>query len=439
MRDSRTDFKAGDILELEITGIDLNFRGTADSGEIEFIVPESIPGDVCLVQIESISRHHPKIYAKILEFRRVSKDHAVPHCSFYSECKSCNAMHFTAESRVRFKRELIKRYMKTDADFFPSPEQKNWRRKAKFFCKDISGQTVMGSYIPGSHDLFPITQCNVLSEGINSILREISVVISDIPSWNESSSEGILRSIFLREGQGKILVTFVLASSPDENTVARLKSLESVNLIAGVSVNINSEKTNRLLGKTEFLIFGEDALKIPVPGGYQFVTATDFSQANQSIAFMAYEKIRELTGKNQSVCELFSGSGGISITLSKDNSVVASEISPRLVNLAARGSDDITVINMDVNEPGFINDLFMKNKFSVLVVNPPRTGLSNNLMEQICDSDIDKIVYMSCNVKTLASNSAFLKSIGNFDVDYVAGYDMFPDNSHFEVICTLIR
>lgn len=429
----------GQCLKTHISANNHDFRGSCVCSGYSISVPFAVAGDLACIAIDAVSSHSPRGFGRIKELIEPSTHRIIPLCPFVTECGSCEGAFIDYNYQIQLKKKILAELMGRSAEFKPSPDRYGWRSKAKFIAAaGPHGKTILGSYKPDSHDVFEMNDCVILTEEIRRVLPELIDASAGIPPYNESTGEGILRSVMVKSGDG-VVVAFITAHMPPPGMIETMKSLLGKEGIIGVSLNINPEKTNRLAGKEEILLAGEKHVRVKLPGGFQYCDAVSFSQANTLVAFEAYSYIVELAKGKRSVFEIFAGSGGISISLANEGfEVTALEINPFLTSAGRCASKKVNFITGDAGDIGLINNILNSNHFDVIVVNPPRGGLDGVTVEAIVDSDVNFIIYMSCNPFTLKRDADILASSG-FEITNLRGFDMFPDSHHFETVAAFVR
>ncbi|MBU1221470.1 23S rRNA (uracil(1939)-C(5))-methyltransferase RlmD [Myxococcota bacterium] len=429
----------GQCLKTHISANNHDFRGSCICSGYAISVPFAVAGDVAHIVIDAVSSHSPRGFGRIADLNEPSIHRITPLCPFVTECGSCEGAFIDYNYQIQLKKKLLGELFNRNAEFVPSKNRYGWRSKAKFIATaGPDDKTILGSYKPDSHDVFEMLDCVILTDEIRRVLPELRKTVAQIPAYNESTGEGILRSVMLKSGEG-VVITFITAVMPSPGIIEDMKSLMGKDGVIGVSLNINPEKTNRLAGKEEILLAGERLVRVSVPGGFQYCDAVSFSQANSSVAFEAYSYIIELAVGKSSVFEIFAGSGGISISLAEAGfDVTALEINPFLTSAGRLSSKKVNFITGDAGDSGLINNILNSKSFDVIVVNPPRGGLDRATVEAIVDSDVNFIIYMSCNPFTLKRDTDLLATSG-FELARLRGFDMFPDSHHFETVAGFIR
>lgn len=325
------------------------------------------------------------------------------------------------------------------AVFVSSPRATGYRSKVKWIAGyDREGRVRLGFYRPGSHRFLPIGRCAQLVPELARLETDLPALLQDAHLYDEAKNSGYLKAVFAKSNsRGEILVTFVVSQRPDAAQTEILQRAARLPHVAGVTCNLQPERTNRLAGDDEWVLLGADSLVEPDWPLPLHFDAAGFSQANHDMAKAAVQAIADgLRGVNLPVIDLYCGAGPIALALlAAGHDVTGVEIQSKAVELARKSSGRIAWVHCDTDS--FLRDL--RPSFPVaVVVNPPRAGLSEFVVRKICELPIPHLAYMSCNPKTLARDAALLQACG-FQFASVAGFDMFPQTPWFETVAHFIR
>lgn len=445
--------KKNDIITLKIT--DLNSEGAGVGrfeGQVVF-VPYSLPDETVEVLIIKLS----KTYAvgKLLNVIAPSEFRQEPQCPYFYKCGGCDFQHLVYNEQLNLKcNSTIKNIRKlsgTDIqikNIIGSDKLWNYRNKAQFpISKGKDGNIIMGFFSPRSHRVVSIDYCMLQEEKCNSIIsltKELSEKYN-VSIYNEISHEGILRHVIARSSNDGLMVILVTNSKkklPD----AFVNGLIFCNKdITTVIQNYNCEKGNIILGKECSVLYGD---------GFIYDCLCDIKFRLGPLAFLQVnhvqaEKLYNIAVESADLCgneivfDAYCGIGIMSLMLAKKSKkVIGVEIVPEAIK-TAKETAELNKINNAEFIVGACEDVLPKllksgQKPDVLVADPPRAGCEESLLKAIAESDIKKIVYVSCNPATLARDIKILKELGyaSSDVTFV---DMFCHTKHIESICTLTR
>lgn len=324
----------------------------------------------------------------------------------------------------------------------------NYRNKAQIPVAEGGDGLITGFYAKGSHDVIDMNECliqNNESNDIVQIVRHISEEIG-ITAYNESSHKGILRHIITRIGFNTgemmlILVTSKANFAGKEELIERIKA-EIPNLTSLIQ-NINPDKTNVIMGKRSITIFGQDVIYDTI-GDVKFaISPNSFYQVNPTQTKILYDKAleyAELTGE-EVVIDAYCGIGTISLFLAqKTKQVYGVEIVSEAIADAKRNAELNGIENVDF-EVGTAAEVTAKWKeqgisADVVVVDPPRKGCDEKLLQTIIELKPKRVVYVSCNPSTLARDLRILED-GGYRTIEIQPVDMFPQTMHVETVVRL--
>ncbi len=403
-----------------------------EGGEV-VIVPDVWPGDIVECALLARSRQHGHWFGRAMRViaHGVTRERVL--CPMQAICGGCPGLPLPYASQVAQKRARLETLF-SGAGFVAAPQPLQYRDKVKWIVgPGADGRTTVGFYRRDSHRFLPVDDCAVLVPELKRLAMRLSEVIGALAPFDETTGTGLLRAILAKStSAGEVIVTFVCASRPDPDTEARLARTVDLEGVAGVTCNLNPGRGNRLTGSEEWTLAGLDCLReADHPHGY-LVNATCFSQAHHAMAKSALESIVEaLRPVSLPVIDLFCGVGPIALALSAaGHCVTGVEVDARSIELAKMAGPSNTWIVADVNAT---DSLPVPSGEFILVVNPPRQGLSAEFMGWIKNKPVPKLIYMSCNPQTLSRDALHLKKC-SFTLDIATGYDMFPQTPWFETV-----
>lgn len=305
----------------------------------------------------------------------------------------------------------------------------------------------LGYYAPKSHRT---VCCDAGCRLHPEIFDEIAATVSDyvrqkaLSIYDEKTGHGLLRHLYLRMGRqtGEIMACLVINGNklPEEDRLcALLKNRYSQ--MRTFLLNINQANTNVILGQENRVLFGDGVIHDRLCGNTFEISAHSFYQVNHDMAERLYEKALELAdiGPGDRVADLYCGIGTIAITAAKKVSnaeIVGVEIVPQAVenakkNAAINQLDNVSFYCADADHPSLQNS-------RIILVDPPRKGLSPGLIQSIQKAAPERLVYISCAPDTLARDCRLLAEAG-YRADEIYPFDMFPRTGHIECVTLLTR
>ena len=366
-------------------------------------------------------------------------------------------MHLGYDAQLKFKSDLVHSNLTriggyNDDEFQYEPivgadNEYAYRNKAQFPVGMRGGRAVCGFYLPKSHIIAPCESCLIQDERINTAVGFVMDYIrsSKISVYDEKAHKGIVRHIYVRLGDGEIMAAIVTNSERrlegTDGLVQKLSTLGKVTLVQ----NINTKRTNVILGEKNIILFGDGYIHISLDDLRFKVSPHSFFQVNTAQMQKLYAKALEYAAptKDDTVFDLYCGVGSISIYMARSaKSVVGVEIVPDAIDNA---KDNAKLNNID-NAHFYCGDctevvesLACEGKSAdIAVVDPPRKGCDEKLLELLKDMNPRKIVYVSCNSATLARDVKVLREFG-YAMTKACAVDMFPQSSHVETVVLLQR
>lgn len=440
-----------EIFTLNITDINPDGNGVArhDAGLVVF-TPLTAPGDTARVQIIKETKSYA--VGKLLEIVTLSPDRIESDCNTYRRCGGCVYRHLSEQAELKIKKQTVENAMKRIGHLDCTVEDtvsfgfERYRNKVVY---PLANGT-FGYYARHTHSIVEHTDCP-LQESKFAEIAMFHVKQSEkhhVPMWNEKANVGILRHIAIRKNRkGEYAVCFVASKRYAQAETMARELMQAFPEVIGVSLNINPAPGNVILGKETYTLAGEPVLRDTLCGKSFAVSPGAFYQVNPDCAEAMYRKAAELAQLREDgiLLDLYCGAGTIGLSMVKDGQKLCGvEIVPDAIENAKE--------NAKSNGRTEENTLFVCGDASVgveacrktfgepdvIVVDPPRKGLSKEVISTLLDVAPPTIVYISCNPATLAANCADLCA-GGYAVRTVIPYNMFPRTGHVESVVCLSR
>ncbi len=432
-----------DIIETEITSLGINGEGICHYEGKTIFVKGALVGEKVRAKIILVK---PTFNIAILEkIITPSKFRIQPPCPVFGKCGGCDLQHIDYTAQLNYKRDLvrdtIKKIAKIDCEVENTEYGKpyRYRNKISLPVREVGGQLKVGLFAKGSHRVVETDDC-MLQYSWNKRLIELIkefMLANDLRGYDEEKHRGDIRHIVAREVEGKTYVTLVVLRYIDCKDF--YKSLCSLFPSVTLYQNLNTSKTNVILSDKWKLSGGEedevvtDELKFSLhPAG--------FYQVNDEVRRKLYDAVCSLL-EGSTAIEAYSGAGLLSAKMAKKaNKVYGIEINREAHEAAVRlcksnNIENFTPILGDVTE---ILPTVLKNcgQDAFVVLDPPRTGISEKASQTLANSGVKNIVYISCNPATLARDLERICS-GGYTVKRVKPYDMFPQTTNVETLVYL--
>ena len=441
---------------LTIKRLGINGEGVGYFKKQVVFVPGALPGEEVVVEV---TKTHPKFaQAKIKNIRKRSEFRVQPKCKVYEECGGCQLQHLDYGQQLKEKRDIViqalERYTKFPIeqldirDTIGMENPWNYRNKSQFQVGQKDGQVLAGLYGLDSHHLINIDQCVVQHSKTNKAIGTIKKILQklQIPIYNEKSKKGIVRTIVARVGiQTKELQIVLITAQKElpkkdliiEEIRKRLPEVKSI------MQNINGEKTSLIFGEETVNLAGNDFIQETL-GDLSFeLSARTFFQLNPEQTVKLYNEVKSaagLTGKEK-VVDAYCGVGTIGLWVAdqaaeiRGMDVIPESIEDAKKNAARHG---IKHAKYEKGKAEVILPKWSKEGWTpdVVMVDPPRTGLDEKLLNTILQIKPKRMVYVSCNPSTLAKDISVLSA--QYKVEYIQPVDMFPQTSLVEC-CALLK
>ncbi|MDU6427957.1 MAG: 23S rRNA (uracil(1939)-C(5))-methyltransferase RlmD [Clostridium perfringens] len=419
----------------------------------------ALKGEKVKVRIVKVNKNFA--YGKLMEVLEASEERVNPPCAIYKRCGGCKLQHASYKAQLDFKwdrvKDCVSKIGKLDPSIvkYPLGMENPWRyrNKVQLPIGLINGEVKIGFFAPRSHDIIDMESCLIQDEIGDKVVKLTREWIEkfNIRPYNvdgEYDEKGIVRHIMIRRGFTTNEVMVVLVTNgenlPHKEEFVDLM-VKNIPGIKSVIQNINSKKTNVILGLESKTLWGEDTISDYI-GDFRFnISPLSFFQVNPTQTEVLYGKALEyanLTG-NEEVFDAYCGTGTITLFLSqKAKKVYGVEIIPQAIDNAWINAKENKVENVEffVGESEVvIPNLINKGvKADVVVVDPPRKGCDKKLLDAITNIDAKKIVYVSCDPSTLGRDLQVLEENGYKTLE-VQPVDMFPNTSHVENVAKLIK
>ena len=453
-------YKKNQMVRITIDDItDLGFGVGRLDGVVVF-VSDTVPGDVIEAKIIKVNSSY--LVARVEKYIEKSDRRVTGRCSECA-CKSCAYKNISYADESKLKEEGVRRLFSTSslagistAPITVSPSELRYRNKAQYPIALINGEYKVGFFAPKSHRVTPVEDCPLTPEVFSDIVELLKKYFAEksLSVYDETVGEGLLRHIYLRRGEvsGEILLTLVINGDriPDSASLVELVT-SSFPEVVGVLLNVNKENTNVVLGDRFITLYGRDYIYDTLAGVRLKITAPSFYQVNHGAAELLYAKAKELAipEKNDTLIDLFCGAGSIGLSMADSvDELIGIEIVDSAVECAkenanSNGMSNALFFTGDATETERLltnaeRNLGRKISPDVIILDPPRAGCDERLVRFVSFLEPKRIVYISCNPKTLARDVVVFRQCG-YDTDTVYPFDLFPMTGHVESVVCLKR
>ena len=489
-----------DLIELIIEDMSVDGEGIGKYDGMAFFVKDAIVGDKILARVTKLKKTYG--YARVDEILEPSVDRTKPRCSLHKRCGGCQVQAMDYQAQLAFKEKKVRNNLirlggfpegKIDAVMEPivgMEEPYRYRNKAQFpIGLNKEGNIVAGFYAARTHDIIPVTDCQLGVSVNQEILDAVIAYMNEckVRPYDEKTGKGLVRHVLIRYGftTKEIMVCLIIngKSLPaSDKLIAKLSVIEGME---SISINTNTKNTNVILGDVTECIWGKPYITdyihlrecgIVSAGDSETGNATEFALTDTAIAYhispqsfyqvnpVQTEKLyslaldyADLTGK-ESVWDLYCGIGTISLFLAgKAGKVYGVEIVPQAIEDAKNNAklNGITNAEFFVGKAeevlpefyeknvknagnGMVNDAGDMLHPDVIVVDPPRKGCDEKCLDTMLKMQPERIVYVSCDSATLARDLRILCD-GGYELQKVRAVDQFSHTTHVETVVALER
>lgn len=432
-------------IELEIIDLDDKGRGVAKKDGIIYFVENAILGETLLADV----------YKKKKSFYNAIKIETIKESPFLIEdigeenlCGVYELYNIDYKKQIEYKKNTIINSINRIADeklidinVIEAIDKNGYRNKLEL---KVSESGKLSYFKRNSYDLIEINDCMMNTKEIQKLVKKLQIIITElnIPGYNPVDNTGVLKNIIIRStsiGETMLIIVF----NQEYNFEKLYKRIEDEKITDSFYVSRNNTKNNYKI-KDLVHISGKDKIK-EILGEHQFlISPRAFMQVNKEISYKIYLKAREYVEKiNPNILvDLYSGISTTSIILSDlVEKVVSVEINTDAINDAKENAfiNGINNINW-INKPAeiAIDEISLNENKTMALFDPPRRGLDENIINKIGQSNISSIVYISCNVGTLARDIKRFKQFG-FKLKEVTLFDQFVNTIESETVILLVR
>ena len=459
--------------QIEITGVAAEGKALARVNDMVVFVPYVVPGDVVDLQVRR--KKHSYAEAEAVKFHTYSSERATPFCKHYGVCGGCKWQCLAYEHQLKYKQQQVvdalTRIGKVELpDVMPilgSENTRAYRNKLEFTFSNkrwltweevaqgvsYDNMDALGFHIPGAFDkVLDIEECALMGDLNNRLRNAIRDFAHSegVPFFDLRSQTGVLRNIMLRTSTtGEVMLLLQAKVTTDEEMAQFEKVLAFVGdtfpEVTSLLYVINN-KCNDTFGDLEVHTFkGTDVIYEEMEGLRFKVGPKSFYQTNSAQAYNLYKVARDfaaLTGE-EVVYDLYTGTGTIAnFVAGKAKKVVGIEyvedaIIDARVNAELNGYDNLTFFAGDMKDILTREFIDAHGRPDVIITDPPRAGMHNDVIDTILFAAPRRIVYVSCNPATQARDLSLLDR--DYKVTAVQPVDMFPHTHHVENVVLLER
>lgn len=451
--------KKNEKIIVTIEDIGVNGEGIGKVEGYTLFVKDAIIGD----KVEAVITKPKKTYAYAKMFRIIeaSPERVSAKCPVARQCGGCQIQELSYSAQLRFKQNKVRGNLERIGGFEAElldevmepicgmDEPFYYRNKAQFpIGTDKNGNVITGFYAGRTHQIIPNTEC-ALGVGVNQKILQIVVDFMNeyhIAAYEEETGRGLVRHVLIRYGfkTKEIMVCLVLNGDNLPHSEKLVENLIQIKGMTSITYSINREKTNVIMGKEIRALWGQSYITDYIGDVKYQISPLSFYQVNPVQTEKLYGLALEYAKLNgrETVWDLYCGIGTISLFLAqKAKRVYGVEIVPQAIDDARNNAEINGIENVEFfvgKAEEVLPEQYEKNQVyaDVIVVDPPRKGCDEQLLNTMIKMQPERIVYVSCDSATLARDLKFLCENG-YALEKVRPVDQFPMTVHVETVCLL--
>lgn len=424
--------------------------GVFKIGNNIYSVPNLLPKEEAIVDVDFSLKYNN---VKLVKITKPSANRINHKCDIFEKCGGCQLLHMTSNFQKDFKLDLVKeafkeyKISKNIDEYISASKIYNYRNKMQVAYKYENNKLIYGFYEENSHKIIPLNSCLVQTNTQNEIAKYIYELMlkMKISAYNEDKKTGLIRFALIKESftTKEILLVIVTSTNifPGRNEFIKEIRSQFPN-ITSIIQNINSRKTSIILGEEERVLFGKGYIEDSILDLKFKISSKTFYQINPEQTIKLYSKAIEYGDfkKTDIIIDAYCGVGTIGmLAASHVKEVLGVESNKQSVNNAIINSKENNIKNIKFicdDATNYIANL-AKEKFKIdgIILDPPRSGSTEVFLESVLKLKPRKIVYVSCNPKTLARDLKIL--LKDYELKKLALVDMFVGTYHIESVAKL--
>ncbi|VEU79601.1 23S rRNA (uracil(1939)-C(5))-methyltransferase RlmD [Haploplasma axanthum] len=415
--------KVNDIIEVKVLDLDYKADGVAKYKEFYVYIPGALTNEEVTVEVKKIKKN-----VAFAELKSVNKK-SLDRVSDYNILGSLNLAHLSFDKQLEWQmnttKKTLERALKKELNVFNTitdNKKLNYRNKVIYHVLDKE-KIELGLYKRNSLDLVRVDNFVLANMYVNEVVHRINESKINIDS---SKLKNIM---FKSNSNNDILVTIITTNKKFKGLNELIDLLETFDKVKGITINIK-ETNERILGKESILVYGVNEIREDM----LIVDDQSFMQINTEVMNLTYKKIKEYIKGNR-VIDAYSGVGSISYKiLDKNYEITMIENNISNVKLAEKIMNENAYSNINIVN-GNAEDVIKDYSADTIIVDPPRAGLYETFVNEVISKKISRIIYLSCDLGTLARDLRIFNSV--YEVKEVYPIRMFPETNSFETLVIL--
>ena len=449
------EFRKNDLVTLEIEDCGIDGEGIGKADGFTVFVKDAVIGDTVTAKIIKAKKNYG--YGRLMEVLKPSPYRVEPKCEFARQCGGCQLQALSYDQQLVFKTNKVKGHLERIGGFTDIPmepiigmdELFHYRNKAQFpVGRNKEGKIVTGFYAGRTHNIIENRDCALGVAENKEVLDRVIAHMEKygIEPYNEVTGKGLVRHVLIRYGYftKEVMVCLILNGNKLPKEEQLVKSLCEIPGMTSITINVNKKHSNVILGEEIRLLWGQEYITDRIGDISYRISPLSFYQVNPMQTQKLYAKALEYADLHgqETVWDLYCGIGTISLFLAQKAKFVRGvEIVPAAIENAKENAK----LNGLENTEFFVGKAeevlpreYKKNGVyaDVIVVDPPRKGCDETLLETMIEMNPERIVYVSCDSATLARDLKYLCERG-YELRKVCPVDQFGMTVHVETVVLL--
>ena len=449
------EFRKNDLVTLEIEDCGIDGEGIGKADGFTVFVKDAVIGDTVTAKIIKAKKNYG--YGRLMEVLKPSPYRVEPKCEFARQCGGCQLQALSYDQQLVFKTNKVKGHLERIGGFTDIPmepiigmdELFHYRNKAQFpVGRNKEGKIVTGFYAGRTHNIIENRDCALGVAENKEVLDRVIAHMEKygIEPYNEATGKGLVRHVLIRYGYftKEVMVCLILNGNKLPKEEQLVKSLCEIPGMTSITINVNKKRSNVILGEEICLLWGQEYITDRIGDISYQISPLSFYQVNPMQTQKLYAKALEYADLHgqETVWDLYCGIGTISLFLAQKAKFVRGvEIVPAAIENAKENAK----LNGLENTEFFVGKAeevlpreYKKNGVyaDVIVVDPPRKGCDETLLETMVEMNPERIVYVSCDSATLARDLKYLCERG-YELRKVCPVDQFGMTVHVETVVLL--
>lgn len=444
-----------------------NGEGIVKSGGFTVFVPQLLPGEKARVKV--LKTKGNIAYGRAQEIFTPAEDRVRPKCAVFSRCGGCQLQHLRYRAQLKYKSDLVRDALRKIGGISSevplcerSDREYGYRNKLQLPIGRCAEGNAVGFYAERSHRIVRTEECPIHPAWAEKVISAVTRFMDTcgLDGYDERTGEGQLRHIVVRELKGKFIVTLVTAARELKGIDFFVHLLDEIFPEYSLYLNLNAKNTNVVFGEEFILVKGKGVYECTENGITFEAGASTFVQVNEGVRTKLYEKAVSFAEEGETVIDCYAGGGLMTAMFARKcgrafGIEVVPEASVCADSLKAKNGLADKMFNVCGKVEEKLSLILSREKGAAVVLDPPRSGAERSVLKELIAQNVRKVIMISCNPATLARDLGILtgslketesgelvkseKADGNYKIDFIQPYDMFPQTKWAETLVVLTR